>query len=56
MRLLIASVCGLFLAASLAGCGGATIPSPPENAKPGPPPGSSDEVVKVKEKEKAKKK
>ena len=53
-RLLIASLCGLFLAATLAGCGGATIPSPPENAKPGPPPGTSDDFVKVKEKTKKK--
>jgi len=52
MRLLIASVCGLFLAATLAGCGGATIPSPPENAKPGPPPGTSEDMVKVKDKTK----
>ena len=54
MRLLIASVCGLFLAATLPGCGGATIPTPPENAKPGPPPGTSEDIVKVKEKTKKK--
>ena len=54
MRLLIASVCGLFLAASLAGCGGATIPSAPDNAKPGPPPGTSEDMFKVKEKTKKK--
>jgi hypothetical protein len=52
MRLLIAPLCGLFLAATLAGCGGVTIPTPPENAKPGPPPGTSDDMVKVKEKTK----
>jgi hypothetical protein len=53
-RLLITSLCGLFLAATLAGCGGVTIPTPPDNAKPGPPPGTSDDMVKVKEKAKKK--
>jgi hypothetical protein len=53
-RLLIASLCGWFLAANLAGCGGVTIPTPPEGAQPGPPPGTSDDIVKVKEKTKKK--
>jgi hypothetical protein len=52
MRLLIGSLSGLFLAATLAGCGGVTIPSSPENAKPGPPPGTSDDMAKPKEKAK----
>jgi hypothetical protein len=54
MRLLIGSICGLFLAATIAGCGGVTIPAPPANAKPGPPPGTSDEMVKVKDRAKKK--
>ena len=52
MRALIVSLCGLFLMASMAGCGSATIPSPPDNAKPGPPPGASADLVKAKEKPK----
>ncbi|WP_435011471.1 hypothetical protein P12x_002783 [Tundrisphaera lichenicola] len=54
MRFAIALLCGLFATATLVGCGGATIPEPPANAKAGPPPGTSDDMVKVKEKEKPK--
>jgi hypothetical protein len=46
MRIAIAAVLGLTLAANLAGCGGATIPTPPDNAKLGPPPGYSPELAK----------
>ena len=54
MRFAIALMCGCFLTTAMAGCGGASIPAPPENAKAGPPPGTSDDMVKVKEKEKSK--
>jgi hypothetical protein len=47
MRIAIAAVLGLFVAANLAGCGGATIPTPPSNAQAGPPPGTSSEWTKV---------
>ena len=47
MRLSIAAICGFFLAAALIGCGGASIPSAPENAKPGPPPGTSVDMLKA---------
>ncbi len=50
MRLPIATLCGLFLASTLVGCGGAAIPTPPENSKPGPPPGTSDDMMKLQEK------
>jgi hypothetical protein len=48
MRIAIAAVLGLFLAANLAGCGGASIPAPPANATPGPPPGTMPEMLRVK--------
>ena len=38
---------GLFVAATLAGCGGATIPTPPQNATFTPPPGGSPEMIKA---------
>lgn len=46
MRFAIAALCGLFLTANLAGCSGTTNSSAPENAKPGPPPGTSDDWSK----------
>ena len=52
MRIAISVVLGLFLASTLLGCGGATIPTPPENAKAGPPPGTPDELPKPIEKKK----
>jgi hypothetical protein len=42
MRFTIAALLGLLLTANLAGCGGASIPEPPSDAKEGPPPGTSD--------------
>ena len=50
MRFATAVLCGLFLTANLVGCGGATIPGPPDNAKAGPPPGTSDNAIKKPEK------
>ena len=48
MRIAIAALLGLFLTATLIGCGGgATIPAPPENAKAGPPPGTSADLTKA---------
>jgi hypothetical protein len=48
MRLPIAALAGLFLAATLPGCGAsATIPAPPSNATTGPPPGTSPEMAKA---------
>jgi len=47
MRPSIAALAGLFLSATLLGCGGsATIPEPPPQVKAGPPPGSSPEMEK----------
>ncbi len=46
MRLLIVAVCGLFLATLGFGCGGAAIPTPPENAKAGPPPGPAPDLTR----------
>jgi len=46
MRLAVVAVCGLFLSATLLGCGGAAIPTPSPDAKPGPPPGTSDDLTK----------
>ncbi len=47
MRFLIVAVCGLFLASAGLGCGGVSVPLPPENAKPGPPPGTSPDMTKA---------
>jgi hypothetical protein len=48
MRLPIAALAVLFLAATLPGCGGsATIPAPPSNVAAGPPPGSSPEMARA---------
>ena len=55
MRFLIVVVSGLFVASLALGCGGASIPTPAENAKAGPPPGTSPDMTKVAE-PKAKKK
>jgi hypothetical protein len=53
MRFAIAVLCGLFLTANLVGCsGGAAIPTPPDNAKAGPPPGTSPDTIKRAEKKK----
>lgn len=46
MRSLVVAFCGLFVMATLLGCGAAAIPDPPANAKPGPPPGTSPEMIK----------
>ena len=48
MRLAIAALCGLFLAATLAGCGGSgTSATPPAEAKAGPPPGAPGDMTKL---------
>ena len=47
MRSLIVALSGLFLVSTCLGCGGATIPSPAEGAKAGPPPGTSPDMNKV---------
>lgn len=52
MRLALAAVLGLFVASTLIGCGGSSIPAPPNNAKPGPPPGTSDAWNKPADKKK----
>ena len=52
MRTAISAVLGLFLASTLLGCGGATIPEPPGNAKGGPPPGASADLTKIEKKKK----
>ena len=44
-RYLTVAVAGLFMASIGFGCGGAAIPEPPANAKPGPPPGTSPEMT-----------
>jgi len=46
MRFWIVAVCGLFVATSGFGCGGTTIPTPPADAKAGPPPGTSPDMTK----------
>ena len=46
MRCKIVAVLALFLVANLAGCGGSAIPEPAADAKPGPPPGTSDAPLK----------
>jgi len=49
MRPPIAALAGMFLSANLLGCGAsATIPQPPANEKPGPPPGTSPEMTDTK--------
>jgi hypothetical protein len=49
MRPSITALAGLFLSATLLGCGGATIPEPPASqTSGGPPPGSSPEMTTVK--------
>ena len=55
MRLAISGLMGIFLAATLVGCGGSSLPSAPGDAKPGPPPGSSDIMTKKAEPPNAKK-
>jgi hypothetical protein len=52
MRLALAAVLSLFVASTLTGCGGASIPAPPSDAKPGPPPGTTDAWNKPPEKKK----
>jgi hypothetical protein len=48
MRSLLIALGGLFLSATLLGCGAsATIPTPPSNAPTGPPPGTSPEMAKA---------
>jgi hypothetical protein len=49
MRRSLILLAGLFLSATLPGCGGsATIPAPPSTASGGPPPGTSDDMLKAK--------
>lgn len=55
-RAVLVLVCGLFTATLALGCGGATIPAPPENAKAGPPPGTAPDMSQFVPKDKAKKK
>jgi hypothetical protein len=46
MRPPIIALAGLFLSATLLGCGGAAaIPQPPAQATTGPPPGTSPEMA-----------
>ncbi len=47
MRFLIVVLCGFVAASTSLGCGGATIPAPPEGAKAGPPPGTSPDMTKI---------
>ena len=55
MRFGIVAVCGLFVTSLALGCGGATIPAPPENAKAGPPPGTAPDMTKFAPKDAKKK-
>ena len=46
MRFWIVALTGLFVATAGFGCGGATIPTAPADAKPGPPPGTPPDMSK----------
>ncbi len=47
MRLAIAVLCGLFLTATLPGCGGTPTADAPAGAKAGPPPGAPGDMTKI---------
>ena len=57
MRHLLLALCLAFAGSTIAGCGGgASIPTPPADAKAGPPPGTSSEMTVAPKKADPKKK